>query len=66
MAAKKKEAKGVRDDIDKEDEEEGYYRYMEENPNAGLSTIPGDGENEEGEIDEQGNEIVSVMKDEVY
>lgn len=27
--------KGVRDDIDEEDDEESYYRYMEENPNAG-------------------------------
>ena len=27
--------KGVRQDIDEEDVEESYYRYMEENPNAG-------------------------------
>ena len=27
--------KGVRDDIDEEDDEESYYRYIQENPNAG-------------------------------
>lgn len=31
----KKEMKGVRDDIDEEDDEESYYRYIQENPNAG-------------------------------
>lgn len=32
----KKEDKGVRDDIEQEDVEEAYYRYMEENPMAGV------------------------------
>ena len=30
-------SKGVRDDIDGEDNEESYYRWLEENPNAGRS-----------------------------
>lgn len=34
-ATEKKEMKGVRDDIDEEDDEESYYRYIQENPNAG-------------------------------
>ena len=32
-------AKGIRQDIDGEDDEESYYRYMEENPNAGRWDI---------------------------
>ena len=70
MTAKKKEIKGARDDIDKEDEEEAYYRYMEENPNAGLNTIAAgsdaEDDEEEGdskiEYDDQGNVVVSAMK----
>ncbi|XP_065338864.1 ATP-dependent RNA helicase DDX42 [Cloeon dipterum] len=53
----KKEAekkKGVRDDIDNEDDEESYYRYMEENPNAGLMHEDSDAEIE---YDEDGNPI---------
>lgn len=33
------EQKGVRQDIDEEDNEESYYRYMEENPNAGKLVL---------------------------
>ena len=29
-------SRGVRDDIEQEDVEEAYYRYMEENPMAGV------------------------------
>lgn len=46
--------KGVRGDIDEEDDEESYYRYMEENPQAGLRD---DGSDVEIEYDEDGNPI---------
>ena len=36
-ASKAKTLKGVRDDIEEEDDEEQYYKWMEENPNAGKS-----------------------------
>lgn len=48
--------RGVRDDIEQEDEMEAYLRYMEENPNAGRL---GD-DDEEYEYDEEGNIIVPV------
>lgn len=32
-----KEMKGIRDDIEAEDDEESYYKWLEENPNAGKS-----------------------------
>lgn len=51
--------KGIRDDIDGEDDEESYYRYMEENPTAGL--LPGDSDGEgDVEYDEDGNPIAPV------
>lgn len=34
--------KGVRDDIEEADDEESYYKWLEENPNAGR--LPGGGE----------------------
>lgn len=46
---------GIRDDLEEEDVEESYYRYMEENPNAGL--VPVDEENPDIEYDEDGNPI---------
>lgn len=48
------QSKGVRGDIDEEDDEESYYRYMEENPNAGLRD---DGSDVEIDYDEDGNPI---------
>ncbi|KAI8118722.1 ATP-dependent RNA helicase DDX42 [Lucilia cuprina] len=48
------QSKGVRGDIDEEDDEESYYRYMEENPQAGLRD---DGSDVEIEYDEDGNPI---------
>ncbi|XP_008484723.1 ATP-dependent RNA helicase DDX42 [Diaphorina citri] len=48
------EVKGIRDDIDHEDDEESYYRYMEENPNAGLQDNDSD---VDLEYDEDGNPI---------
>uniref|UniRef100_T1IT60 ATP-dependent RNA helicase DDX42 n=1 Tax=Strigamia maritima TaxID=126957 RepID=T1IT60_STRMM len=50
--------KGIRDDIEGEDDEESYYRYMEENPQAGL-LLPEDS-GDEIEYDEDGNPIAPV------
>lgn len=46
---------GIRNDLEEEDHEESYYRYMEENPNAGLAPV--DDDNPEIEYDEDGNPI---------
>lgn len=51
--------KGIRDDIDGEDDEESYYRYMEENPMAGVQA---EEDEDEVEYDEDGNPIVSIKK----
>ncbi|KAG8222220.1 hypothetical protein J437_LFUL001418 [Ladona fulva] len=51
---KDKLKKGIRDDIEEEDDEESYYRYMEENPNAGVVDDESD---QEIEYDEDGNPI---------
>ena len=45
----------MRDDIDNEDVEESYYRYMEENPMAGVIL---DDDNQPLEYDEDGNVII--------
>lgn len=62
--AGKKEA--IRYDIDQEDVEESYYKYMEENPTAGLGSLPsaGDDENEEEimDYDADGNPIYKKTK----
>ncbi|KAK9501901.1 hypothetical protein O3M35_012537 [Rhynocoris fuscipes] len=47
-------SKGIRDDIEEEDVEESYYRYMEENPRAGIQEEESD---VEIEYDEDGNPI---------
>lgn len=51
---KSKDTKGIRDDIENEDDEESYYRYMEENPTAGVEKEESD---IELEYDEDGNPI---------
>ena len=51
--------RGVRDDIDQEDDEESYYRYLEENPTAGLI---GDEEELDVEYDADGNVILPETK----
>ena len=62
--ASKKEA--IRYDIDQEDIEESYYKYMEENPTAGLGTLPsaGDDDNEDEimDYDADGNPIYKKTK----
>lgn len=47
--------RGVRDDIDKEDEMEEYLRYMEENPMAGVIQD----EEDDMQYDSDGNPIPS-------
>lgn len=51
--------KGVRADIDDMDDEESYYKYLEENPNAGLLE---DNSGDELEYDEDGNPIAPSKK----
>lgn len=51
--------KGVRGDIDDMDDEESYYKYMEENPNAGVLD---DNSGDELEYDEDGNPIAPSKK----
>lgn len=51
---------GIRDDLEEEDDEESYYRYMEENPNAGL--LPVEDDTPEVEYDEDGNPIAPDKK----
>ncbi|XP_012944558.2 ATP-dependent RNA helicase DDX42 [Aplysia californica] len=50
--------KGTRDDIDKEDVQESYFRYMEENPTAGLIND----EEELVDYDCDGNPIIERKK----
>lgn len=56
------QSKGVRGDIDEEDNEESYYRYMEENPQAGLRD---DNSDVEIDYDEEGNPIAPPKKKEI-
>lgn len=55
---KSSSTKGVRGDIDDEDDEESYYRYMEENPMAGVVD---EGSDAEMEYDEDGNPVAGVV-----
>ncbi|KAG7237712.1 hypothetical protein INR49_031885 [Caranx melampygus] len=55
----KKSAKGIRDDIEEEDEQEAYFRYMAENPTAGLTQ---EEEDENIDYDSDGNPIASTTK----
>ncbi|XP_058116917.1 ATP-dependent RNA helicase DDX42 [Anopheles ziemanni] len=54
--------KGTRGDIDDEDDEESYYRYMKENPNAGVLD---EGSDAELEYDEDGNPIPPPRRREI-
>lgn len=54
--------KGIRGDIDEEDDEESYYRYMEENPTAGTRD---DGSDVDIEYDEEGNPISTQRKKDI-
>lgn len=44
----------MRDDIDKEDDQESYFRWLEENPNAGLPIADDDDEDRELQYDDDG------------
>ena len=66
MSSKKavKESKGVRGDIDEEDVEESYYKFMADNPNAGVGVLAsGSGDESEEtealEYDRDGNPVAS-------
>ncbi|XP_020293962.1 ATP-dependent RNA helicase DDX42 isoform X2 [Pseudomyrmex gracilis] len=59
---KEDKSKGFRADIDGEDDEESYYRYMEENPTAGLQQEESD---QEIEYDEDGNPIAPPKKKDI-
>ncbi|XP_029997217.1 LOW QUALITY PROTEIN: ATP-dependent RNA helicase DDX42 [Sphaeramia orbicularis] len=55
----KSTAKGIRDDIEEEDEQEAYFRYMAENPTAGLTQ---EEEEENVDYDSDGNPIAPTTK----
>ena len=57
VAKEKPNNKGVRQDIDEADDEESYYKWLEENPNAGRSV---DEDELDIEYDEDGNPIVPM------
>ncbi|XP_063974546.1 ATP-dependent RNA helicase DDX42 [Diachasmimorpha longicaudata] len=59
---KEDKSKGFRQDIDGEDDEESYYRYMEENPTAGLTQEESD---QEVEYDDDGNPIAPPKKKDI-
>ena len=51
--------KGTRDDIEEIDEQEAYFKWLEENPNAGVSVGGADDDDERDlEYDQDGNIIV--------
>lgn len=52
-------SKGVRADIDDMDNEESYYKYMEDNPMAGVAD---ENSEDEMEYDEDGNPIIVSKK----
>ncbi|XP_065203685.1 ATP-dependent RNA helicase DDX42 [Planococcus citri] len=54
VEGEEEKSRNIRDDIEGEDVEESYYRYMEENPRAGLQEDESDNEIE---YDEDGNPI---------
>lgn len=56
--AKEKKKENIRDDIEQEDVEEAFYRYMEENPMAGVYME----DDEIVEYDEDGNVIYHKSK----
>ncbi|XP_048373085.1 ATP-dependent RNA helicase DDX42 isoform X3 [Sphaerodactylus townsendi] len=55
----RKNTKGIRDDIEEEDDQEAYFRYMAENPNAGV--VPEE-EEDNLEYDSDGNPIAPSKK----
>uniref|UniRef100_A0A673ID42 ATP-dependent RNA helicase DDX42 n=1 Tax=Sinocyclocheilus rhinocerous TaxID=307959 RepID=A0A673ID42_9TELE len=52
-------SRGIRDDIEEEDDQEAYFRYMAENPTAGLTQ---EEDEEEVDYDSDGNPIAPTTK----
>ena len=53
----------MRQDIEEEDEQESYFRWLEENPNAGASVNGNDDEDDkDAYYDDDGNLIVPEKK----
>lgn len=53
----------MRQDIDEEDEQESYFRWLEENPNAGASLNANeDDDDKDAYYDDDGNLIVPEKK----
>jgi hypothetical protein len=50
--------RGTRADIEGEDDQESYFKWLEENPNAGLAMTDNDDEDRELEYDNEGNIVV--------
>ncbi|XP_075439868.1 ATP-dependent RNA helicase DDX42-like, partial [Ascaphus truei] len=55
----KKSMRGIRDDIEEEDDQEAYFRFMAENPTAGL--VPEE-EEDNLEYDSDGNPMAPSAK----
>lgn len=55
----RKNTKGIRDDIEEEDDQEAYFRYMAENPTAGVIQ---EEEEDNLEYDSDGNPIAVIKK----
>ncbi|XP_003913323.1 ATP-dependent RNA helicase DDX42 isoform X1 [Papio anubis] len=55
----RKNVKGIRDDIEEEDDQEAYFRYMAENPTAGMVQ---EEEEDNLEYDSDGNPIAPTKK----
>ena len=57
--------KGTRDDIEQEDEQESFFKWLEENPNAGVSIQADNDDDNDLEYDNEGN-IIVPEKNKVY
>ncbi|XP_053555604.1 ATP-dependent RNA helicase DDX42 [Bombina bombina] len=56
---KEKNVRGIRDDIEEEDDQEAYFRFMAENPTAGLAP---EEEEDNLEYDSDGNPIATTKR----
>lgn len=55
-------ARGMRQDIEEEDEQESYFRWLEENPNAGAAVNADDEDDKDIYYDDDGNLVVPEKK----
>ncbi len=51
-------ARGTRTDLEEEDDQESFFRWLEENPNAGVAQNADNDDDQDIEYDEDGNIIV--------